>query len=475
LPLSPARDGPDPDERRKEILWTAISFVVILATWLAIVLVFGYRPLALGMSYDEVVLVTGLGLLLFCSVLYLLGKEREHRYTNRRLLDELHSTILQLNQQVRQLDSLCAASAEVPGSLDLHEVCQRLVEALGATLSADRVGVLLIDREAGRAVYVRHQRRGELWHESPPAETENPWPLTSRADEEKPADVAAEISRLNQQSRLACACFPCKNGLVGVAAAERGEGDEAFSSHDRNVLIAVANMGARAVENAQLHADLRENYLATVRSLVLSLDAHDNYAANHSQRVASVSLRIAEQMGLSESARRELEVFVPLHDVGKIGIPDDVLLKQTSLTDKEKELCLQHCLIGDRIVRPLKPDREAIAIIRNHHESWDGSGYPDGLAGEDIPLLARIVKVADCFDALVSDRPYRPPLSEQEALAHLRLHAGIHYDPVVVQALSAALNHVQRGDGGRSPELASGSSATTHGLRPPRARTARAR
>jgi HD-GYP domain-containing protein (c-di-GMP phosphodiesterase class II) len=144
-------------------------------------------------------------------------------------------------------------------------------------------------------------------------------------------------------------------------------------------------------------------------------------------------------MALPESATRDIEVFAPLHDVGKIGIRDDILMKRGPLTESEREACRRHCLIGDRIIRPLKPGRDALALVRNHHESWDGRGYPDGLVGEAIPLLARIVKVADCYDALVSERPYGAVMSEEEAVAHFRMQAGAQYDPVVVDALAAVL------------------------------------
>jgi HD-GYP domain-containing protein (c-di-GMP phosphodiesterase class II) len=219
-------------------------------------------------------------------------------------------------------------------------------------------------------------------------------------------------------------------------------------------------MASRALESAHLHAELRENYLATVRSLVLSLDARDNYAATHGQRVAGLALRMAEHMGLPESAIRDIEVFAPLHDVGKIGIRDDVLMKRGPLTEQEREACRMHCLIGDRIIRPLKPGRDALSLIRSHHESWDGRGYPDGLAGEAIPLLARIARVADCYDALVSERPHGAVMSEQEALAHFQMQAGIQYDPAIVEVLASVFQENEpEAAGSAVPEAAAVAAA----------------
>jgi len=129
--------------------------------------------------------------------------------------------------------------------------------------------------------------------------------------------------------------------------------------------------------------------------------------------------------------------------VGKIGIADVVLLKTGPLSSEERVRCQEHCLIGEQIIRPLKPSRAALALVRSHHERWDGRGYPDGLVGEDNPLLARILQVADCYDALISDRPYQGPMSEEETLSHFRVHSGSHYDPAVVDALYAVLTDVQ--------------------------------
>jgi HD-GYP domain-containing protein (c-di-GMP phosphodiesterase class II) len=198
-------------------------------------------------------------------------------------------------------------------------------------------------------------------------------------------------------------------------------------------------MAVNAIDGAYLHAELRDSYLSTVRSLANSLDARDNYTAAHAHRVAALAMRMAEQLGLSEDEITDIEVFGPLHDVGKIGIRDSVLLKMGPLSETEQSACREHTIIGERILRPLKPSREALAMVRNHHEAWDGTGYPDGLAGEEIPLLARVLQVADCYDAMVSDRPYQAAMSEQEVLAHFQQYAGKRYDPAVVRSLRAVM------------------------------------
>jgi HD-GYP domain-containing protein (c-di-GMP phosphodiesterase class II) len=177
---------------------------------------------------------------------------------------------------------------------------------------------------------------------------------------------------------------------------------------------------------------------------VNSLHERDNYTASHSARVAALAVRIAEYLGLPDSVIREVEVFGPLHDVGKIGIRDDILMKPGPLSEADRAICREHCVAGERILRPLRPSREALGMIRNHHETWNGRGYPDGLAGETIPLLARLLQAADSFDAMISERPYQPALSEQEVLAHFRQYAGVLYDPVAVNALCAVVTGAER-------------------------------
>lgn len=472
MPLNPFRDLTDPDEKRREIVWLAISFIVILAAWLAVVLIFGYQPLVLGMGYDELVLVTGLGLLVFCMVLYLAAREREQRQANRRLVSLLRQTAASLDQHLAQLKGLYSTSAELAGSLDREHISRIVVTSLAEALAAPAASLVLLDAKTGRPIYAHHAPTGAALEEAPrPASAGRgggPEGLATGggfvADLRKYYGGHPETCPPYSDSQtLICAPLRLNNGLSGVLGARRQEGEGKFSSDDLWLVNTLANMAANALQSAQLHADLRESYLATVRSLVTSLHARDNYTAAHSQRVVSLAVRIAEQMQLPESIIRDLEVFGPLHDVGKMGIRDDILLKTTPLSQEEQALCRQHCAIGERILRPLNPSAEALAMVRSHHESWDGRGYPDGLAGENIPLLARVLRVADCYDAMTSIRPYQPASSEQEVLAHFRQYSGKHYDPAVVEALSAV---VQEGTGRDSPRKMPAATAASRARRP---------
>jgi response regulator RpfG family c-di-GMP phosphodiesterase len=179
---------------------------------------------------------------------------------------------------------------------------------------------------------------------------------------------------------------------------------------------------------------LRHAFLSAVTSLVRTLEARDAYTSGHSFRVRSYGLRLANRLQLDETTKRRLSLAAKLHDIGKIALPESVLNKESRLTVEEYAMVMEHPEIGERILRPIIRNREILAGIRGHHERYDGGGYPDGLRGESIPLLGRIIAVADCFDALTSRRAYRQPLPGAAALELIRQRAGTQFDPKLAAA-----------------------------------------
>ena len=188
---------------------------------------------------------------------------------------------------------------------------------------------------------------------------------------------------------------------------------------------------------------------ATVAALAAALELRDDKTGSHARRVTAIALSIARVVDSELADDTEVRFGYLLHDIGKIGIPDRILLKPEALTRDEKRIMETHTELGESLISSL-PHLQGAAreVIVHHHERWDGTGYPCGLAGEAIPLAARIFAVADAFDALTSDRPYRRAVSESEALAEICHHSGTQFDPVVVEAL------VRVGHVGRVPLLA---------------------
>jgi len=178
---------------------------------------------------------------------------------------------------------------------------------------------------------------------------------------------------------------------------------------------------------------LKKAHLDSVKVLAEAIDAKDPYTRGHSDRVRKRSLRIAMKLGFSKKRLESLEFGALLHDIGKIGIRDEVLQKQGRLTPEEYQYVQEHPLIGVKIAEGIKFFKDKIPIIRHHHEHFDGRGYPDGLAGKSIPLEARIISVPDAFDAMTSLRPYRREMSQEDALAELEKSKGKQFDPQIVE------------------------------------------
>ncbi len=180
--------------------------------------------------------------------------------------------------------------------------------------------------------------------------------------------------------------------------------------------------------------ELRGLYTATVESFALAIDAKDRYTQEHIQRVKNYAMDLAREMQLSEMEMKAVEYGALLHDIGKIAIPESILCKPGKLTPEEFEKMKTHTVIGAKILEPVRFPFPVVEVVRSHHERYDGTGYPDGLKGEAIPIGARILAVTDVYDALTTDRAYRRAWSRAETMLHLQKHMGSHFDPHVVSA-----------------------------------------
>ena len=192
------------------------------------------------------------------------------------------------------------------------------------------------------------------------------------------------------------------------------------------------------IKNEELHdtyAQLKQRYMDTVEVLRLAVDAKDEYTRGHSDRVAALAVEIGRAYGFDADALEELRVAGLFHDIGKIGTADDILLKTDTLDDAEYEEIKRHPMKGAMILSAVSMFESIVPVIRHHHERYDGRGYPDGIAGQDIELNARIIAVADAFDAMTSDRQYRAHLSFEDAVQQLRDGAGTQFDPSVVDCM----------------------------------------
>jgi HD-GYP domain-containing protein (c-di-GMP phosphodiesterase class II) len=192
--------------------------------------------------------------------------------------------------------------------------------------------------------------------------------------------------------------------------------------------------------------------------LAETIETKDRFMRGHARRVAFTSGLVGERLGLGAEERQHLRLSAFLHDLGKVGVPTDLLLRPGALQPGERRIVEQHPVIGARLLAPLDLPYGTALALRHHHERWDGSGYPDGIAGEGIPLAARIIGVADAFDAMTCDRPYRRALGREVVVAELRRYAGSQFDPDVVQAflgcIESGLCDFEPAAGAEAPEAA---------------------
>jgi GAF domain-containing protein len=218
-----------------------------------------------------------------------------------------------------------------------------------------------------------------------------------------------------------------------IAVLEPGGGGTEHSLDEiLRLLRGISYQSAVALERARSYENLEQTFVSTIEALANALEANDEYTSSHTRWITDMALRVGEALGFEETALKRLELGALFHDIGKIGIPTSILLKPGPLSPEERTIIEMHPELGERILQPIDRLADVRTIVRSCHEHWDGGGYPDRKAGEEIPLEARIVLVCDAFHAMTTDRPYRKRLSVEEACRRLRESAGTQFDPGVV-------------------------------------------
>ncbi len=342
-----------------------------------------------------------------------------------------------------QFNILMELSALINSSLDVTEIRKRTIEAAVRLVDAETGSLLFLDDETGNLFFdVALGEKGEYiknirlekgqgisgWV----AEHQEPVIINDVRNDPRFFKDADKKSELETRD-MVCLPVRLKNKLVGVLEAINKRHGQ-FESGDVELLTALSNQVAVAIENARLYDELKETFYATVHTLAETIEKRDPYTGEHTKRVMEYSLAIGKAMGLSQKDMMDLRLSAILHDIGKIGIRDNVLLKNERLTVDEYNAIMMHAVYGAEILTNIRQLKDIIPGVKWHHEKFDGSGYPEGLKGEKIPVIARIISVADTFDAMTTDRPYRKGLSVEAALEELKRYAGTQFDPDAVNA-----------------------------------------
>jgi putative nucleotidyltransferase with HDIG domain len=254
----------------------------------------------------------------------------------------------------------------------------------------------------------------------------------------------SKMSRLGfVRESVLCAPLNDKEQVIGtITIANPIDGTE-FNNSDLELLSTIAAQASIAIRNARLYEEQETTYLNTVQALVSAIEASDAYTRGHSERVTRFSVSLAKKMGIEGDALKQLEQAAVLHDIGKIGIDINLLHKKEKLTPADIDVLKLHPSIGVRILEPISFLGTVREIIEQHHERYDGKGYPNGLAGENWRLEGKILAVCDTYDAMTSDRPYRKALSHEIAIQEIRDHSGTQFDPEVATSFIELLNDGQ--------------------------------
>ncbi|MBI5555846.1 MAG: HD domain-containing protein [Elusimicrobia bacterium] len=353
-----------------------------------------------------------------------------------------------LEQRVYELSMLLEINKIIISTLDLDKLLNLIMNLASKVVHSEASSLMLMDEDSQELYFdVALGEKGEQVKQiriktgegiaGHVAQTGLPLIVN---DVSKDSRFAAKFDDSTQFKTKSILCVPLKvkNKIIGVMEAINKDGS--FDMDSQYILEVFASQAAVAIDNAQLFKKLRNAYLGAINALTEAINAKDHYTAGHVDRVGEYALSIAHTMNLNEESIEVIKQAALLHDVGKIGIPEAVLNKPGKLTDEEFALMKSHSTMSATIVQPIGLSPKILEAIKHHHERVDGHGYPDGLKGDTLTLEAKILCVADTYDAMITDRPYRQGLSKDIAIAELKKCSGTQFDASVVEAFLKVLS-----------------------------------
>ncbi len=370
-------------------------------------------------------------------------------FTLKRLLSEfnLRSTV---DIQQRMILDLYQFSNSLNKLQTLEETLEQTVSFIGKTLNCERISILLVENEelsmkasVGIPEDIIRRIKIPLGNDISGRVLKNREPILVKDID----DIPWLTNKINSESKsfistpMICAELTSFEVPLGVINVTNKEDNESFSEQDLKTLSFIANTASIAILNQQNKEKLEQSYFDTVSALIMALEARDPYTKGHSVRVMDYSESIAKQLGLDVATIKIIKDAAILHDIGKIGIRDDILLKGGVLSPGELDEIRKHPEISGAIVKSISSLQEVGMVVAEHHEWFDGSGYPNKLKGDQIHIGARVMTVADAYDAMSSHRPYRQSLEHEQILHELKNGSGTQFDPDCVNALIRYLDY----------------------------------
>lgn len=348
----------------------------------------------------------------------------------------------ELKKRIDELSTLYEVGKTITSSLNLEETLNTILDMTGHILNVSSGAIILLNDDASemkvQALYTRDRETGLRYTSESSAPGMSSKTHGAAAAEEHGEIEPHNLSQELQSDKIIDIPLQIGERLIGkFRLAQRP--DTAFTETERTMLVTLASQAAIAIENARLYENTQKAYFETIKSLAQALEARDAYTRGHSERVTEYSLLLAKKAGVSRKYMDILQYAGLLHDIGKIGVADAILLKPDKLSADDFVLIRDHTQLGDAILSPLRFLHDAQDIVKYHHERWDGTGYPEGLSGKKIPLLARIIAIADSFDAMTSDRPYRKAMPIDAAIEEIKAGAGTQFDPELASLFIEAI------------------------------------
>ena len=369
------------------------------------------------------------------------------------MTDSLRERTEALTHTVEELSTLYEMSRTLGSTLDLETMLDATLDAAMHSFAVDSGYVVLRDPASGEVELRAWRGTGDRPIDGRAVRASmSEWvvrqgrPLVFNPSRE--VDAVENVDAVT--GALAALCVPLVSVDVVIGAIAVGSHDRtvSFTGEDVRLLSTIANHVTIAIGNTELFASVQDAYLATVRALAAAVDAKESYMRDHSGRVAVFARATAEKMGLSHDQCTAIEMAAHLHDIGRIGISEQILRKPGPLSEDEMSAMRHHPLIGANILRPVTFPWSIAPVVRHHHEHFDGTGYPAGLRGDEIPLLARVLSVADAYEAMTANRPYRDRLLVDGSIAELRRCSGTDFDLRVVEAPIEVLTEMDAADSG---------------------------
>jgi len=390
-------------------------------------------------------------IVLAVAIIYLVGKhnrERELRLRLREAEDEIKKHVDDLENLLSFLSGIHEFGVATSGIVEIDRLAKLIVTNGTRLLRTEMGSLMLINKEtnmleivAARGLpedVVKNTRipigegiAGKVAEDGEPILCENV---------ETDKRFFRESNEKYTSKSFISVPLKVQNKVIGVLNVNNKESRQKFDEKDLRLLTILADQSAMTIENAELYKHMQDTYLGTIQTLARAIDAKDPHTKGHSDRVTRYAVKIAQEMNLSETTIRNIQYAALIHDIGKIGIQETILAKKGKLSETEYEILKMHPLIGESIITPVKFLNGIAPLILYHHEHYDGKGYLEGLRGEGIPLGARIISVADAFDAMTSDRPYRRALTKEEVRRELEKESGKRFDPEVIKALLRLLD-----------------------------------